>query len=84
MNAIHNHRGARYHDIAEALPQASSSTLSETLAALEIAQLLARRDLSGALAPHVQYELTESGVKLLSRLRMLLDEVQPSRPKRFG
>lgn len=80
MNAIHTHGTARYHDISDALPQASSSTLSETLTALEIAHLIGRHDLTRELAPHVEYTLTVSGAKLLSRLRSLLDEVQPPRP----
>ena len=83
MNAI-QHRGvARYHEIADSLSQASSSTLAETLQALEAAQLVARHDLTADGAPHTVYELTDSGVKLLSRLRPLLDEVLPP-PKHFG
>ena len=76
MNAIHARGSARYHDIASALPQASSSTLAETLRALETARLITRRDLSDG-APHTEYALTASGKKLLDRLRSLLEEVQP-------
>ncbi len=75
MNAIHARGGARYHDVAAALPQASSSTLAETLHALDAAQLITRRDLSAAGASHVVYAVTPSGTKLLSRLRNLLNEV---------
>ena len=80
LNAIHTRGTTRYHDIAAALPQASSSTLAETLRALEVAQLLTRydlRDLSQAPAPYTVYNVTPSGAKLLSRLRRLLDEVHP-------
>ncbi len=77
MSAIHGRGTARYNEIAAALPQASSSTLAETLHALEAARLLVRHDLDGGAGPHTAYVLTPSGVKLLSRLRLLLDEVQP-------
>ena len=75
MNVIHAHGRARYHDIASALSQASSSTLAETLRALESARLVTRRDLSEH-GPCTEYTLTGSGEKLLRRLRSLLDEVQ--------
>ncbi len=78
MNAIHARAAPRYNEIAAALPQASSSTLAETLHALEAAQLVVRRDRHGEAGPHTAYTLTASGGKLLSRLRLLLDEVQPS------
>ena len=74
MNAIHSQPTPRYHSIAEALPGVSSSTLAETLRALEAAQLIHRlpgRDDS----PFATYALTESGGKLLSRLRQLLEEL---------
>ncbi len=77
MNAIHSRGHSRYHEIAEAIPSASSSTLAETLRALEIAELLVREDRSGDAGPHMRYSLTASGIKLLSRLRLLLGEVQP-------
>jgi DNA-binding HxlR family transcriptional regulator len=76
MNVMHARGSARYHDIASALTQASSSTLVETLRALEAAHLITRRDLS-TRGPHTEYALTASGEKLLNRLRSLLDEVQP-------
>jgi DNA-binding HxlR family transcriptional regulator len=75
MNAIRARGSARYHDLAAALSQASSSTIAETLRALEAARLISRRDLSDR-GPHTEYSLTASGDKLLSRLRSLLDEVQ--------
>lgn len=82
MNAIQHRGTARYHEIADAVSHASSSTLAETLQALELSQLVIRRDLTGDGAPHTAYELTASGLKLLSRLRPLLDEVQPP-PEHF-
>lgn len=75
MTAIHVRQMARYHDIAEALPQASSSTLAETLQALETARLVDRRDLPDP-GPHTEYRLTASGEKLVSRLRHLLGEIR--------
>ena len=74
MNAIHTHAKPRYHDIAEALPGISSSTLAETLRALEAAQLLLRR-VNDQKSPFPTYALTPSGSKLLNRLRQLLDEL---------
>lgn len=74
MNAIKSHPHPRYHDIAEALPGISSSTLAETLRALEAAQLLRRLAGTGE-SPFHSYELTDSGIKLLGRLRQLLAEL---------
>ena len=74
MNAIHGRGRVRYHDIARVLPAISSSTLSETLRALEAAHLLDRRH-EAAERPFMLYSLTESGVKLLQRLRQLLTEI---------
>lgn len=75
MSAIHGRGRVRYHDIAGALPTISSSTLSETLRALEAAHLLDRCQ-ENAERPYMMYELTKSGVKLLHRLRQLLDEIE--------
>lgn len=83
MNAIQHRGSARFHEIADALSHASSSTLAETLRALELSELVTRRDLSSDGAPHTAYDLTESGRKLLNRLRPLLEDVQPG-PKHFG
>lgn len=74
MNAIHGRGQVRYHDIAEVLTGISSSTLSETLRALEAAHLLDRRQ-HDAERPYMMYSLTPSGVKLLHRLRQLLNEI---------
>lgn len=74
MNAIHGRGRVRYHDIASVLPSISSSTLSETLRALEAAHLLDRRQ-EAAERPYMHYSLTDSGVKLLKRLRQLLNEI---------
>lgn len=76
MNAIHVRERARYHDIALALPKMSSSTLAETLQALEVARLLSREPYSED-RPHLTYALTDSGAKLLGRLRQLLMEIDP-------
>lgn len=76
MNAIHAHEPARYRDLATAIPQASSSTLAETVDALEVAQLVNRQLPGEALPP--SYRLTPSGAKLLSRLRRLLEGVRTS------
>ena len=76
MNAIHMRGQARYQDLATALPSVSSSTLAETLHALDTAQLIKRRQLSDE-RPHTVYSLTPSGSKLLSRLRQLLTEIEP-------
>lgn len=74
LNAIHSRHEARYQDIAAAVPQASTSTLAETLHALEHAHLL-RRVLTPEPASHPLYSLLPAGAKLLSRLRGLLEEV---------
>lgn len=77
MNAIHGHPKPRYHDIAGVLTGISSSTLAETLRALEVAHLLRRHQAEGG-SPFATYALTDSGTKLLSRLRQLLDELYRS------
>jgi DNA-binding HxlR family transcriptional regulator len=74
MNAIHSRGQARYQEIASALPAMSSSTLAETLHALETARLATRQSNSDD-RPHTTYSLTESGAKLLARLRDLLAEI---------
>lgn len=74
MNAIQMHARPRYHDVAESLPGVSSSTLAETLRALETAQLLTRQA-GDSESPFPTYALTASGSKLLNRLRQLLEEL---------
>ena len=74
MNAIHQHAPARFRELSSQLPQASTSTLSETLSALEAAQLVVH--LTADSTPTSTYRLTPSGEKLLSRLRRLLDDVR--------
>ena len=74
MNAIFLNQPARYGELAQLLPQASSSTLADTLTALEVAQLIVRH--TSESTPTVSYSLSESGTKLLSRLRPLLDDIQ--------
>lgn len=74
LNAIHMHESPRYHDIADAIPGISSSTLAETLRALEAAHLLQRVS-GGDGSAFPRYTLTPSGAKLLHRLRQLLVEL---------
>lgn len=74
MNAIHQNQPARYRTLAALLPGASSSTLAETLAALEAAHLVVRR--ASDAIPTSSYELSQSGERLLSRLKPLLDGIQ--------
>jgi DNA-binding HxlR family transcriptional regulator len=74
MNAIYQHQPARHRDVAARLPKASSSTLAETLAALEAAHLVAHQ--RSDAVPTATYTLTAAGMKLLSRLRRLLDEIE--------
>lgn len=74
MNAIHRHQPARFRKLSRVLPQASTSTLAETLVALEAAQLVAHH--TSEATPTSTYSLTGSGEKLLSRLRRLLDDIQ--------
>lgn len=75
MGAIHRNQPARYRDIAASVSAASSSTLSETLRALETVQLV-RRDAGADGHPVAAYSLTPSGTKLFGRLRRLLEDVQ--------
>ncbi len=74
MNVIHGRGAARYHDVAAALPGMSSSTLAETLHALVAARLVDRCQTDAR--PQASYRLTESGAKLLNRLRQLLSEIE--------
>ena len=74
LNAISCHEPVRYRQLAALLPQASSSTLVETLGALEAANLIVRR--ASDAIPISTYVLTQNGVKLLHRLRPLLEDVQ--------
>ncbi|MEP7344118.1 MAG: helix-turn-helix domain-containing protein [Gemmatimonadaceae bacterium] len=77
MNAIHSRGRARYQEISTALSGMSSSTLAETLHALEAARLVTREQHS-LERPHLTYSLTESGAKLLGRLHQLLTEIDPA------
>lgn len=74
MSVIRQHQPARFRELATALSQASTSTLTETLNALCAAQLV--RHHTAESAPTSTYALTDSGDKLLSRLRRLLEDVQ--------
>lgn len=77
MNAIHVRGDARYADVAGALPGTSSSTLTETLQALEATHLIVRQSPGGARS-YATYRLTQSGTKLLNRLRQLLADIDVS------
>ncbi len=73
MRVIHGRPQAHYRHIAAGVPEVSSSTLAETLRALEAARLITRElDKTG----HPLYSLSASGTKLLGRLRGLLEDVQ--------
>ena len=74
MNAIHVNQPARFRALSAMVPQASTSTLTETLGALEAAHLVEHR--TADATPTSTYRLTASGEKLLSRLRRLLDDIQ--------
>lgn len=76
MGVIHREGEARYRDIAASLSSASSSTLSDTLRALEAVSLIEHREGSD-MTPVSTYTLTASGLKLFGRLRRLLEDVQP-------
>ncbi len=73
MNAIYLHQPARFRTLQQLLPHASTSTLTETLGALESAHLVDHH--TADAHPTSSYSLTESGHKLLSRLRPLLEGV---------
>ncbi len=75
MQAIHANAPARFHQIASALPKASSSTLSDVLRSLEVAGLIERRAQTETQTQPT-YRLNPSGVRLLRRLRRLLGEVR--------
>lgn len=75
MNAIHVRGEARYAEVAAALPGTSSSTLAETLQALEATHLVDRL-WPDENRPHATYRLTQSGAKLLNRLRQLLTDIE--------
>lgn len=73
MNAIRMGQPARFRDLEAMLPQASTSTLAETLSALEAASLVAHH--TAHEVPTSHYRLTPSGETLLSRFRALLEDV---------
>lgn len=65
---------AQFSDVEEALPAASSSTLSTRLQELTATDLLAREQYD-ELPPRVEYELTAHGEELYDRLGPVLDWV---------
>jgi DNA-binding HxlR family transcriptional regulator len=74
MSVIRQNQPARFRELAAALPQVSTSTLTETLNALTAASLVIHH--TAESAPVSTYALSNSGDKLLSRLRRLLEDVQ--------
>lgn len=74
MNAVYLAQPCRYREIAARLAGASSSTLADTLGALEAAHLIVRS--SSETVPTTTYTLTPAGEKLLNRLRTLLEDIQ--------
>jgi DNA-binding HxlR family transcriptional regulator len=75
LHAIQVREPARYRDIEAAVPGASSSTLVETLHALETARLVDRSP-SADGEPRFSYRLTAAGTLLIQRLRPLLSELR--------
>lgn len=75
MGAIQREQPARYRDIAASVSAASSSTLSDTLRALETVQLIRRAGTAEGRSVSA-YSLTPSGTRLFARLRRLLEDVQ--------
>src|SRR5262245_35831852 len=76
MAAVRARGVARYVELERAFPAASSSTLAETLHALEKARLL-DKDVPRH-GRRAAYRLTGSGERLLRRLRGLLADVLAS------
>ncbi|CAN5832024.1 hypothetical protein BH23GEM9_BH23GEM9_30220 [soil metagenome] len=75
LHAILANEPARYGQIESAVTGASSSTLVETLYALEAACLVDRSGPHDS-APRTTYCLTAAGAKLIQKLRPLLDDVR--------
>lgn len=71
---VANHGTARFGDIEDHLPDASSTTLSSRLDELEATGLL-ERERFDEIPPRVEYELTNQGSELAARLEPLADWV---------
>jgi len=63
---------ARFSDLEDAVPDASTSTLSARLDELEAAGLVSRAQYD-EIPPRVEYALTDDGDELCERLRPLLE-----------
>lgn len=69
---VANHAPARFGEIEDHLPDASTTTLSTRLDELAEAGLVARERYD-EIPPRVEYELTGSGRELAERLRPLAE-----------
>lgn len=71
---VANHGTARFGEIEDHLPAASSTTLSSRLDELEAAGLLSRERFD-EIPPRVEYELTPEGRELAQRMEPLAEWV---------
>lgn len=71
---VANHGTARFGEIEDHLPDASSTTLSSRLDELESAGLLDRERFE-EIPPRVEYELTSAGSELAMRMEPLAEWV---------
>ena len=69
---VATHRRARFGEIEDHLPDASTSTLSARLDELEAAGLL-ERDQYDETPPRVEYALTAEGAELAERMEPLIE-----------
>lgn len=69
---VANHRRARFGEIEDHIPDASTSTLSARLDELEAAGLLEREQYDET-PPRVEYALTAEGAELAERLEPLIE-----------
>lgn len=71
---VANHGTARFGEIEEHLPDASSTTLSSRLDELEAASLL-DRERYDEIPPRVEYKLSAQGAELAARMEPLAEWV---------
>ncbi|MBX0321719.1 helix-turn-helix transcriptional regulator [Halomicroarcula sp. F13] len=69
------HGTVRFGTLEDHIPEASTSTLSARLDALEAAGLLTREQYD-EIPPRVEYELTDDGAELAERLEPVLEWAQ--------
>lgn len=72
---VANHGTARFGDVEGHLPEASTSTLSTRLEDLTAAGLL-ERERYDEIPPRVEYELTEDGIELGTRLEPVVEWIE--------